>query len=68
MSAVRKTGMGHNGGPSLDDKIIELAASSRFDPDRWAHLAWDWGVGPNWKASTGRASGRTISTGSSATT
>lgn len=28
-----------------NDRIIELAASCRFDPDRWSRLAWDWGVG-----------------------
>lgn len=28
-----------------NDAIIELAASCRFDPDRWAHVAWDWGHG-----------------------
>lgn len=28
-----------------NDQIIELAASCRFDPDRWSRLAWDWGVG-----------------------
>ncbi len=28
-----------------NDRIIDLAASCRFDPDRWSRLAWDWGVG-----------------------
>ncbi|TIN82239.1 terminase [Mesorhizobium sp.] len=28
-----------------NDAIIELAASCRFDPDRWANVAWDWGHG-----------------------
>lgn len=37
--------IGHNGGPSLDDKIIDLAASCRFDPKRWSRVAWDWGEG-----------------------
>jgi len=29
----------------LDDQIIQLAASCRFDPERWARRAWDWGHG-----------------------
>ena len=37
--------IGHNGGPSIDDKIIDLAASCRFDPVRWSNVAWDWGHG-----------------------
>jgi hypothetical protein len=28
-----------------NDQIIELAASCRFDPDRWSRVAWDWGEG-----------------------
>ncbi len=28
-----------------NDAIIELAASCRFDPDRWSTIAWDWGHG-----------------------
>jgi len=27
----------------LDDIIIKLAHSCRFDPDRWARRAWEWG-------------------------
>lgn len=42
---MAKAGIGHNGGPSIDDKIIELAASCRYDPDRWSQFAWDWGFG-----------------------
>lgn len=30
----------------LNDKIIDLAASCRFDPDLWSRVAWDWGHGP----------------------
>ena len=26
-------------------RIIELAASCRFDPRRWSRIAWDWGHG-----------------------
>lgn len=37
--------VGHNGGPSLDDQIIEMAAACQYDPLAWAHKAWDWGVG-----------------------
>lgn len=37
--------IGHNSGPSLDDKIIDLAASCRYDPKRWSRVAWDWGEG-----------------------
>lgn len=29
-----------------NDALIELAASCRFDPERWSRLAWDWGHGP----------------------
>lgn len=29
----------------INDDIIELAVSCRFDPDRWARVAWDWGMG-----------------------
>jgi len=28
-----------------NDAIIDLAASCRFDPDRWGRVAWDWGHG-----------------------
>lgn len=28
-----------------NDAIIELAASCQFDPVRFSHIAWDWGVG-----------------------
>lgn len=28
-----------------DDRLIELAAQCRFDPDAWSLLAWDWGNG-----------------------
>ncbi len=28
-----------------NDALIELAASCRYDPERWSRLAWDWGVG-----------------------
>lgn len=31
--------------PDPNDAIIELAASCRLDPKRWAVKAWDWGVG-----------------------
>lgn len=31
--------------PTLNDRIIDLAASCHWDPQRWAGLAWDWGVG-----------------------
>ena len=31
--------------PDPNDGIIELAASCRFDPERWSRLAWDWGHG-----------------------
>lgn len=31
--------------PDPDDAIIELAASCRYDPDRWSRIAWDWGHG-----------------------
>ncbi len=30
----------------INDQIIDLAASCRFDPDRWSRVAWDWGHGP----------------------
>lgn len=30
----------------LNQQIIDLAASCRFDPERWSRLAWDWGHGP----------------------
>jgi hypothetical protein len=39
---MARPAIGHNGGPSIDDKIIELAAACRFDPLRWAQYAWDW--------------------------
>lgn len=29
--------------PDPNDAIIKLAASCRFDPDRWARVAFDWG-------------------------
>lgn len=29
----------------INDDIIELAVECQFDPKRWSHLAWDWGVG-----------------------
>lgn len=29
----------------LHDEIINLAAEHQFDPDGWAHVAWDWGQG-----------------------
>lgn len=29
----------------INGEIIELAASCRFDPDRWSRVAWDWGHG-----------------------
>jgi hypothetical protein len=29
--------------PDLNDQIIELAASCRFDPLKWAKVAFDWG-------------------------
>lgn len=29
----------------LNDEIIEVAASCRFSPRRWARMAWDWGHG-----------------------
>ena len=35
----------HNGGPDLDEEIIEMAASCQFDPESWAYFAWDWGHG-----------------------
>lgn len=46
-----------------NDALIELAASCRFDPDRWARLAWDWGYGAladydgprEWQADINRA-------------
>jgi hypothetical protein len=28
-----------------NDDIIQLAASCRFDPERWSRIAWDWGHG-----------------------
>ena len=28
-----------------NDKIIEMAAACRYDPDRWSKVAWDWGEG-----------------------
>lgn len=28
-----------------NDGIIDLAASCRYDPDRWSRVAWDWGHG-----------------------
>lgn len=31
--------------PDPNDQIIELAASCRFNPDRWSRIAWDWGHG-----------------------
>lgn len=43
--AKHNAGMGHNGGPSLDDEIIELAADCQFDPDGWSRVAYDWGHG-----------------------
>lgn len=30
----------------LNDSIIELAGSCRYDPEKWAEIAWDWGNGP----------------------
>lgn len=30
--------------PDPNDAIVELAASCRFDPGKWARVAWDWGV------------------------
>ncbi len=29
----------------LNERIVDLAASCRYDPDRWAQYAWDWGEG-----------------------
>lgn len=29
----------------INDDIIDLAVSCRYDPRRWAARAWDWGVG-----------------------
>lgn len=29
-----------------NDRLIQLAASCRHDPNRWAKVAWDWGHGP----------------------
>lgn len=29
----------------INDDIIDLAASCRFDPVRWSSVAWDWGFG-----------------------
>lgn len=29
----------------LNDEIIDLAASCRYSPRRWSHVAWDWGQG-----------------------
>ncbi len=29
----------------LQEKIVELARSCRYDPGRWAKKAWDWGRG-----------------------
>lgn len=29
----------------LNNQIIDLAASCRFDPDKWSRIAWDWGQG-----------------------
>lgn len=42
---MAKAAVGHNGGPPIDDQIIDLAASCQFDPERWSRLAWDWGQG-----------------------
>ena len=28
-----------------NDEVIELAASCRFDPDKWSRVAFDWGHG-----------------------
>lgn len=28
-----------------EDKLVELAASCRYDPWKWAGVAWDWGYG-----------------------
>lgn len=28
-----------------EQQIIDLAADCQFDPLRWSHVAWDWGVG-----------------------
>ena len=30
---------------SLDDEIIEAAASCQHNPQAWAEFAWDWGLG-----------------------
>lgn len=43
MAKPARAGIGHNRDPN--DEIIELAASCRFDPDRWSRIAWDWGHG-----------------------
>ncbi len=29
----------------INDEIIDLAASCRFDPVKWSNIAWDWGHG-----------------------
>lgn len=29
-----------------NERIIDLAAACRYDPQRWAMAAWDWGHGP----------------------
>lgn len=52
-----------NAKPDPNDAIIELAASCRFDPDRWSKVAWDWGFGEleeydgprQWQADLNRA-------------
>lgn len=28
-----------------NNELIELAASCQYDPDKWSHIAWDWGNG-----------------------
>lgn len=33
------------GTPEAEQKLIDLAASCRYDPWKWAGVAWDWGHG-----------------------
>ncbi len=30
----------------LDERVIKLAATCRYDPWKWMDLAWEWGKGP----------------------
>lgn len=45
VSSVNMIDRRHNGGPTLDDEIVTLAAECEHDPNAWWDAAYDWGEG-----------------------